>query len=143
MLRVPVRRAEVEIRTERERAKAVIFLPPELSLEELFEDDAPFFPADIGGKIRFIARASVVTVSVEVDDAPPESVETLGVPFETRAIDVRFKSGDSLSGTFTCAMGITRTLDFLNQRGKTFKLREGGRIHHIAKAHVEHISETR
>ena len=143
MLRVPVRRAEVEIRTDRERANAVIFLPPEFSLEDLFEDDAPFFPADIGGKIRFIARASVVSVSVEADDAPPESVEVLGVPFETRAIDVRLANGESLAGTLTCAMGITRTLDFLNQRSRSFKLHEGGRVHHIAKAHVEHITETR
>ena len=140
---MPVQRADVEIITDRERVSAAIFLPADFSPEDLFEGDEPFFPADVGGKIRFFARCSVASITLDASDAPPESVETLGLPFDVRAVTVRLRNGTTMAGTLMCAKGRSRTLDFLNQRTKSLALHGDGKVHHIAKGHVDHIEETR
>lgn len=140
-LRVPVRRAEVELRTEREAFPAVLFLPPESPVEEVLEGDAPFFPADAGGRIRFVARAALACVTVPEEVATPESIETLGVPLETRAVSVHLRGGHVLTGTLSLAPGVRRTLDMMNQRAKHITIRDGGKVHHIAKAHIDHVAE--
>jgi hypothetical protein len=143
MLRVPVRRADVEIFTDRDHENAVVFLPPDTEPEDLFEEETPFFPADVGGRIRLFARRSVSSITVAAEDAPPPSVQELGLPFEARAVTVRLRNGRTIAGTLMCSAGKTRTLDFLNQESKSFALHAEGKVHHIAKAHVDHVEEAR
>jgi hypothetical protein len=143
MLRVPVTRAEVEIFTDRDHENAFIFLPPDFTPEDIFDDESRFFPADVGGTIRLFARSSVVSVAISADDAPPASSETLGLPYEDRAVRVRLGNGRTLVGTVRCPSGKSRTLDFLNQASKSFTLHADGKVHHIAKAHVDYVEEAR
>jgi hypothetical protein len=138
-LRVPVRSAEVELRTDLEHTLATVFLPPDRAFDNLFEDDTPFFPAQAGGRMRFYARASVVSISIAVGDTASDSVESFGVPLHARAVTVRLRSGAPISGTLACERG--RTLDFLNQAAKCFTVRADRKLHIIAKAHVECIEE--
>ncbi len=139
-LRVPVRRAEVGFHTEREERTAVLFLAPGASPEDLFEDDAPFFPAEDDGVVRFFARAAVV--AVVVDETVSESRSAFGIPYDRRAISVHLRNGKVISGG-VLSVGRTRTLDLLNQPAKSFAVHAEGKVHHIAKAHVEHIEEGR
>jgi len=44
-------------------------------------------------------------------------------------------------GVLTSPSGLSRTLDLLNQPSKSFAVREGGKVHYIAKTHVERIEE--
>jgi hypothetical protein len=140
-LRVPVQRARVEFYTERERRAAVIFLAPDCAPEDIFEADTPFFPAEEGGVVRIFARSSVVSLVVDQSDAAPESLAMLGVVYATRSIAVYLRNGKVVTGTLTSLSGFSRTLDLVNQASKSFAVRAGGKIHHIAKAHVERIEE--
>ena len=144
---MPVRRATVRIHTERNAREVVIFLAPETPPEDLFEQEAPFFPAEEDATIRLFARASIVSVVVvakagEGGDGREESLSVLGIPYETRSVTVHLRSGEELRGT-VASIGRTRTLDLLNQAAKSFPLRVGDEIHHISKAHVEFIAELR
>ena len=140
-LRVPVQRAHVEVYTERERRTAVIFLAPDLAPEDVFEAETPFFPAEECGVIRIFARSSVVSLVVDVSHAPPESLATLGVALATRKIAVHLRNGKVVTGALTSLSPFARTLDLVNQPQKSFAVRSGYKIHHIAKAHVERIEE--
>jgi hypothetical protein len=142
-LRVPVKRTRVEVRTERGSRPAVIFLAPECALQDVFEEDAPFFPAEEGGRIRLYARSSVVSLVVEAGDVAAESLAALGVPNQVRSITVHLRGGDVVTGVVMSLSGPTRTLDILNQAARSFAVHAEGRIHHVAKAHVEHIEELR
>jgi len=140
-LRVPVQRAYVEVYTERERRTAVIFLAPDCAPEDLFEADTAFFPAEEGGTVRLFARSSVVSLVVDVSHAPLESLATLGVVYAMRKIAVYLRNGKVVTGALTSLSAFTRTLDLVNQPQKSFAIRSGNKIHHIAKAHVERIEE--
>ncbi len=140
-LRVPVRRARVEVYTERERRTAVIFLAPDCAPEDIFEADAPFFPAEEAGVVRIFARSSVVSLVVDLDDAAPETLALLGVVYSSRSIAVTLRNGKVVTGTLTSLSGLSRTLDLVNHPAKSFAVHAGGQIHHIAKAHVERIEE--
>ena len=140
-LRVPVQRAHVEVYTERERRTAVIFLAPDLSPEDVFEAETPFFPAEEGGVVRIFARSSVVSLVVDVSHAPLESLATLGIVYATRRVAVHLRNGKVVTGKLTSLSAAVRTLDLVNQPQKSFAIRSGDKIHHIAKAHVERIEE--
>jgi hypothetical protein len=140
-LRVPVQRARVEFYIERERRAAVIFLAPDCVPQDIFEADTPFFPAEEGGVVRIFARSSVVSLVVDARDAAPESLANLGVVYATRPIAVYLRNGKVVTGTLTSLSGFSRTLDLVNQPPKSFAVRSGGKIHHIAKAHVTRIEE--
>lgn len=137
---MPVRRAEVRIDTEHQDREVVLFLAPETSPEDLFEQDAAFFPAEHEGHILLFARSAVV--SIVVDDNKEESLSLLGIPCEKRPVAVHLRNGKVISGTVE-AIGRTRTLDLLNQPARSFAVRSDGKIHLVAKAHVEHIVEIR
>jgi hypothetical protein len=139
-LRVPVQRAEAELQTERDVWQAVIFLTADGTPEDLFEQEAPFFPAEVDGVVRFFARTSIVRIVV--DAAASESLSALGVPHDERAVVVHLGGGRILIGAVR-SVGRTRTLDVLNQPSKSFALHTEGKIHHIAKAHVVHVVELR
>ena len=140
-LRVPVQRAQVDLHTERGHRIAVIFLPPDCAPEDVFEAEPPFFPAEEGGIVRIFARAAVVSLVLDAGDAPPESLVSAGVVYATRPIAVYLRNGKVVTGVLTSLPGFSRTLDLLNQPPKSFAVRSGGKIHHIAKAHVERIEE--
>jgi hypothetical protein len=129
------------VRTRRGLHLAVLFLPPDRSPKDLFENDAPFFPADEAGAIKLFARASVVSIVIEATDDAPESLAALGVPYVTRNIAVHFESGETITGALRSLGGPTRTLDLLNDGERSFAVHAGSKIHHVAKAHVDHIEE--
>ena len=140
-LRVPVQRAHVEVYTEREHRTAVIFLAPDCAPEDIFEAEPPFFPAEEEGIVRIFARSSVVSLVVDASDAAPESLAMAGVVYATRPIAVYLRNGKVVIGVLTSPSGLSRTLDLLNQPSKSFAVREGGKVHYIAKTHVERIEE--
>jgi hypothetical protein len=140
-LRVPVQRAHVEVYTERERRTAVIFLAPDCAPEDIFEAETPFFPAEEGGVVRIFARSSVVSLVVDLTNAPLESLAMLGVVYATRRVAVYLRNGKVVTGVLTSLSGLSRTLDLVNQSPKSFAVRAGTKIHHIAKAYVERIEE--
>ncbi len=144
---MPVRRATVRLHTDRSAREVVLFLAPNTPPEDLFEQEAPFFPAEQDGTIRFFARAAIASIVVDAEsdegpDSRDESLSDLGIPYETRSVTVHLRSGEEISGT-VASIGRTRTLDLLNQPSKSFPLRVDGKIHHIAKTHVEFIVELR
>jgi hypothetical protein len=140
-LRVPVRRAQVEVYTERERRTAVLFLAPDCAPEEVFEAPAPFFPAEEGGMVRIFARSSVVSLVVDACEATPGSLAGAGVVYVPRSIAVTLRNGQVVTGALTSLSLLSRTLDLVNQAPKSFAVRVGDRVHHIAKAHVDRIEE--
>ena len=133
-LRVPVRRMNLELHTVSGRCAAVIFLPAELSPQAVFEDDAPFFPTEEAGKVRLHARAAIVRLVLDAE--PHESGDEHDV-----AIAVHLHDGSTITGELRSTAGLPRTVDILNQPSKSFAVRAGGKIHHIAKAHVAHVEE--
>lgn len=142
-LRVPVRRARVEVHTEIEGRRAVIFLAPHCSPEDVFEDDAPFFPAEEGGAVRLYARSSVVSVVVDAADAAPQALAAAGVAYERRSVVVHLRTGKMVAGVVMALSPFTRTLDLVNQPARCLAIHAPGRVHYIAKAHVEWIEEAR
>lgn len=140
-LRVPVQRARVEMHTEHDRRTTVIFLAPECRAEDLFEAETPFFPAEDGGSIRLYARSSVVSVVVDAGEAAPEALAMLGVSYQARTVAVYLRSGKMVIGKLRSLSAHTRTLDLMNTHAKSFAIHAEGKIHHIAKAHVERIEE--
>lgn len=140
-LRVPVQRTRVEVYTERERRTAIIFLAPDCAPEDVFEGDSPFFPAEEGGIVRIYARSSVVSLVVDVTDGPLESLAMLGVVYAARKIAVHLRNGKVVTGSLMSLSGYARTLDLVNHPSKSFAVHAAGKIHHIAKAHVERIEE--
>jgi hypothetical protein len=143
-LRVPVQRAQVEVRTDRDQRSAVIFLAPESSPKDFFEDEAPFFPAEESGKVRLYARASVVSLVADIADTVPESAAALGVAHAGRLVTVHLRNGQVVVGalmSFATRATRMRTLDLINQPRKSFAVHADGKVHHIAKAHVERIEE--
>lgn len=140
-LRVPVRRTLVEVHTARERRRGFIFLPAESCPEDLFEDEAPFFPAEENGKIRLYARASVVSLVVDETDAAPGSLAQLGLVYESRPLAVHLRGGQCLTGVLMSSSRPSRTLDLVNQRARSIALHAHGKVHHVAKAHIECIEE--
>lgn len=140
-LRVPVRRARVDVYTERERRTAILFLAPDCAPEDIFEASTPFFPADEGGVVRIFARSSVVSLVVDARDEAPESLASAGVVYVARSIAVTLRNGKVVTGALTSPSMLTRTLDLVNQTPKSFAVRVGDQVHHIAKAHVDRIEE--
>ena len=138
---MPVRRAEVEVHTERGWQRAAIFLAPHCSPADFFEEEAPFFPAEEDGKIRLYARSSLVSLAIEAGDDAPESLAALGVAYEARPVAVHFRTGEVLKGVLMSLSGLTRTLDLVNESSRSFVVHAGGRIHHVSKAHVHCIEE--
>jgi hypothetical protein len=118
----------------------VLFLAPDTSPEDLFEQDTPFFPAEQDGHIRLFARGAIV--SLVVDAETDEALSAFGIPYEKRSVAVHLTTGKVISGSVR-SIGRTRTLDLLNQPAKSFAIWTEGKVHHIAKAHVEFIVELR
>jgi hypothetical protein len=142
-LRVPVRRARVEVHTELERRCAVIFLAPECSPEDLLESDTPFFPAEERGAVRLFARSSVVSVVVDAAEAPLHSLAAAGVSYERRSVAVHLRTGKMIAGVVMALSPFTRMLDLANQPSRSLAVHALGRVHYIAKAYVERIEELR
>jgi hypothetical protein len=140
-LRVPVQRAHVEVQTERDHRRAVIFLPPGSSPAEFFEDGRAFFPAEAGGEIRLYARSSVV--SLVVDGGEPSGELAGELPSEERGIQIQLRNGTVLRGAMRALSGRDRTLDLMNESGRSLALQVDGRTVHVAKAHIECIEESR
>ncbi len=136
-LRVPVRRTKVELHLANEERAAVIFLPPDCSPQDVFEDGTPFFPAEHAGRIFLHARAAIVRLVVEAE------VEALGSEHDGCSIAVHLRDGKSVAGGLRSVSGLPRTVDILNQPAKSFAIHAGGKVHHIAKAHVERVEEIR
>lgn len=139
-LRVPIQRIRAEIHTEREHVAGTLFLPPLATIEELFEDDAAFVPAEIDGHTRLFARSSICAIAVD-DEGDPGSYASLGIACELRGVAVRLRSGGVLEGTIVLSPTLRRTLDVLNQRSKSFALSAGGKVLHVAKVHVVNVEE--
>lgn len=141
--RVPVRRTHVEVRTDRGSSDGYIFLPPDESPERLLEEDKPFFPVELGGTVRLYARAAVVSLTIESKGDPIiDSMAELGIPCEARSVVVHFRGGGELHGQVT-STGRARTLDLLNQPARTFAVHTDGKLHFVAKRHVERVEEAR
>ena len=141
-LRVPIQRIRAEIHTEREHVGGTLLLPPLATIEDVFEDEAAFVPADVDGQTRLFARSSITAIVVDEDfDAAPGSLATLGVAYELRGVAVRLRNGDVLDGTLVLSPTLRRTLDVLNQPAKSFALHAGGKILHVAKVHVINVEE--
>lgn len=140
--RVPVQRTEVVVLTELGERKAVLFVAPGSSPQDLFEQDATFFPAEEGGSVRLYAREAVMVLSVAVDQTEVEPLSVLGIPFDKRAIVVHLRNGSRVSGVVR-TVGRTRMLDVLNQPNKSFAVHSDGEVHHVAKAFVDNIMEVR
>lgn len=143
---MPVQRAQVEVHTARDCRDAVIFLAPDDSPTDFFEDERAFFPAEEAGRIRLYARASVVSLVVAlVDTVPRESAALLGVHHERRPIAVYLRNGSVVVGALLISSHAQpsrmRTLDLFNEPTKSFAVQCEGKIHHIAKAHVERVEE--
>lgn len=144
-LRVPVRRARVEVHTELERRSAVIFLAPDTAPEDVFDGSAPFFPAEEGGAIRLYARSSVISVVVDDADACPiaafASLTMLGVMQERRSVAVHLRNGKVITGAIMLPSPFMRTLDLVNEPSKSLALHAQGKVHYVAKAYIERIEE--
>lgn len=139
-LRVPIQRIRAEIHTERELVAGVLLLPPLATVEEVFEDDAAFVPADVEGQTRLFARSSIAAIVVE-DDRLPGSLVSVGVMYAMRPVAVRLRSGGVIEGSLVLSPTLRRTLDVLNQSAKSFALHAAGRVFHVAKAHVVRVEE--
>ena len=131
------------VQTERERRQAIIFLPPSSSPAEFFEDERLFFPAEENGSIRLYSRSSVASLILDGDDAPPGSLASHGIVYEERPVAIHLRNGTSIVGTLSALEGRTRTLDLVNEPGKSFAVSSDGAVVHVAKAHVEWIEEIR
>lgn len=139
-LRVPIQRIRAEIHTEREHVAGTLFLPPLATIEDLFEEESAFVPADVDGQTRLFARSSISAIVVE-DDLARGSLATLGVPYELRTVAVRLRSGGVFEGTLLLSPTLRRTLDVLNQTTKSFALQTGSKVVHVSKAHVLRVEE--
>ena len=142
-LRVPVRRARVEVHTELEQRCAIIFLAPDCSPEDVFENDAPFFPAEEGGAVRLYARSSIVSVVVDAAEAAPQSLAAAGVAYERRSVVVHLRTGKMIAGVVMDLSPFARMLDLVNQPARSLAIHASGRVHYVAKAYVERIEELR
>lgn len=141
-LRVPIQRIRAEIHTEREHVSGTLLLPPLATVEDVFEEQSPFVPADIDGQTRLFARSSLAAIVVEGDVEPASAaMTTLGVTYEVRGVAVRLRSGEVLEGTLVLSPMLRRTLDVLNQPAKSFAIHAGGKVVHVAKAHVVNVEE--
>jgi hypothetical protein len=140
-LRVPVQRAKVEVHTEVDCRAAVLFLVPGTSPAMVFEDDAPFFPVEDGGKVRLVRRAAVVMLVLDVEDAVPEWVAQLGVGQHARWIAVHLRCGKVVTGALMAFSKTARTLDLVNERVKSLALHGDGKIQYVAKSHIVRIEE--
>lgn len=140
--RVPVQRTEVEVVTQLGERKAVLFVAPGSTPQDLFEQEATFFPAEEDGAVRLYAREAVMVIAVTVDQTEVEPLSVLGIPFDKRAVVVHLRNGARVSGVVR-TVGRTRTLDVLNQASKSFSVHSDGKIHHVAKAFVDNIVEVR
>lgn len=141
-LRVPVERVAVELHTELDRYATVVFLSPGTRPVDIFDGSEAFFAAEENGKVRLFARASLSRIVVDAGDCAPASLMKLGVPYDARGIVVRFRSGRVLTGV-VMSTGSSRTLDLLNERAKSFQVHADGKIHHVAKDHVDWVQELR
>lgn len=139
-LRVPIQRIRAEIHTEREQVSGTLLLPPLTTVEEVFEEEAAFVPIDVAGQTRLLARSSIAAIVVE-DDGLPGSLASVGVTYAMRPVAVRLRSGGVLEGSLVLSPMLRRTLDVINQSSKSFALHAGGRVFHVAKAHVVAVEE--
>lgn len=139
-LRVPIQRIRAEIHTEREEVAGTLLLPPLATVEEVFEDESAFVPADVDGQTRLLARSSIAAIVVE-DDSMPGSLASVGVTYAMRPVAVRLRSGGLIEGSLVLSPTLRRTLDVLNQPAKSFVLHAAGRVFHVAKAHVVRVEE--
>lgn len=139
-LRVPIQRVRAEVHTEREHVAATLFLAPLATIEEVFEEDAAFVPTEVDGQTRLLARSSIVALAVD-DESIPRSLAALGVTYAMRPVAVRLRNGGVLEGSIVLSATLRRTLDVLNESAKSFALHAGGRVFHVAKAHVARVEE--
>ena len=139
-LRVPIQRIRAEVHTERERVSATLFLAPLATIEEVFEEDAAFVPTEVDGQTRLVARSSIAALVV-ADESLPGSLASLGVTYAMRPVAVRLRNGGVLEGSIVLSATLRRTLDLLNEPAKSFALHAGGRVFHVAKAHVALVEE--
>lgn len=139
-LRVPIQRIRAEVHTEREHVNATLFLAPLAKIEDVFEEESAFLPAEVDGQTRLLARASIAALAIE-DDTIPGSLAALGVTYAMRPVSVRLRSGGVLEGSVVLSATLRRTLDVLNQPAKSFAMHAGGRVFYVAKAHVARVEE--
>lgn len=130
------------LHTEQDERKAVVFLAPDASPEDLFDQEAPFFPTEQDGVVRLFARASIVSVVVDADEDGPDALSDVGIAYERRSVAVHLRNGSVVTGS-VMSVGRTRTLDVLNQPARSFAVHAEGKVHHVAKAHVQHVEELR
>lgn len=143
-LKIPVRRAAVEIRTEGGRRSAVLFMPTDGGIEDVFEDPLPFLPAESEGRFCVYARAAIVSLVVEARDAAaPAAEDDFGVALEDRTLAVHLRNGEVVTGKLRSLSRQERTLDLVNGSARSLTIHVDGSIHHIAKAHIAHIEEVR
>lgn len=132
----------MELYTDREPRPAIIFLAPGCAPEHVFEGDEPFFPAEEAGAIRLYARSSVVSLVMAAREAPPDDLAVLRGSQPARSIAVHLRNGNVLTGALRSPGVAVRTLDFVNDRAKSFAVHTRDHVYHVAKAHVERIEET-
>lgn len=140
-LRVPIQRIHAEIHTEKEHVAGTMLLPPLATVEDVFEEESAFVPAEVDGQTRLLARASIAAIVVDDDETMPGSLASLGVVYAMRPVAVRLRGGGVLEGSLVLSPTLRRTLDVLNQGAKSFALHVAGRVFHVAKAHVVRVEE--
>lgn len=139
-LRVPIQRVRAEIHTEREQTNGHLLLAPLATIEEVFEDRAQFVPVEIDGRARLLSRASISLVVV--DEEPTSGTQrNLRVMYGFQAVVVRLTNGVVIEGNIVLSPTLRRTLDVLNESTKSFAVYGGGKVQHVAKAHVLRVEE--
>lgn len=142
-LKIPVRRAAVEIRTESSRRSAVLFMPTDSGIEDVFEDPLPFLAAESEGRFCVYARAAIVSLVVDAPAARAATDDDFGVAHEIRTVAVHLRNGELVTGTLHSMSRQERTLDLVNGSARSLAIHVDGCVHHIAKAHIAHIEEVR
>ena len=122
------------------RRDVVLFIPFGETFQDLIEAPALFLPAREGERIRIYARAAIAYVTV---DAPPTAVATDAPAPRDLEVAVQLAGGLSVRGhlRYVARFERPRTADHLNEESRWFQIREGERVHHVAKAHVLCVEE--
>lgn len=139
-LRVPIQRIHAEIHTERDEVSGHLLLQPLATVENVFDDEAPFVPVEIDGRARLLARTSIAVIVVD-EQMPTGTCATLRAISGCQTIVVRLTNGAVVEGNIMLSPMLQRTLDVLNQPTKSFAIHAQGKVLHIAKAHVLRVEE--
>jgi hypothetical protein len=143
-LRVPVHRLDARLFTDDGVVHDVtLFLPAGAGVEHLLDGSEPFVPVSEEGRVRIFARAALAAVSVRRDPEGEPPIDAHDFLTETRALTVRLRGGEALSGTLRhgSVHGKSRTADLLNESGASFTLDGEGCTYRVAKAHILCVDE--